>query len=285
MALLQAAVNYDPAPSKGGGDIETVEKQALLPRSGPLGTEANIADLPASDQISIYVVREGDSLSGIAKMFGVSVNTIYWGNDLKNGDLIRNGQTLVILPVSGIRHIVSVGDTVEKIAEKYKGDVQEILNYNNIASGASLEPGNVIIIPNGELDTAVFSYQKNSIRGSGGPVYEGYFIRPIDGGRRSQGLHGYNAVDLAAPYGTPIFAAASGEVIVSRTGGWNGGYGNYIVIAHPNGTQTLYGHTSENIVFRGMRVVQGQVIGYIGSTGRSTGPHVHFEVRGAANPF
>ncbi|PIQ67135.1 MAG: hypothetical protein COV95_00370, partial [Candidatus Zambryskibacteria bacterium CG11_big_fil_rev_8_21_14_0_20_40_24] len=114
--------------------------------------------------------------------------------------------------------------------------------------------------------------------------YDGYYIKPVNG-RRTQGIHGYNAVDLGAPAGSPIFAAAPGVVIISRNSGWNGGYGRYIVIRHDNGTQTLYAHNSENIVYEGTSVVQGQVVGYVGSSGKSTGPHVHFEIRGAKNPF
>ena len=102
---------------------------------------------------------------------------------------------------------------------------------------------------------------------------------------KTQGLHGYNGIDLAAPTGTPVLASASGDVIVSRGYGWNGGYGNYIVIKHPNGTQTLYAHLNEVIVSSSWHVVQGQIIGYVGATGKSTGPHLHFEVRGAKNPF
>ena len=110
-------------------------------------------------------------------------------------------------------------------------------------------------------------------------------MRPIIGGRRTQGLHGYNGVDLGVSYGSPIYAAAPGTVIISRNGGWNGGYGKYIVVSHPNGTQTLYAHNSDNVVFAGANVIRGQVIGFVGSTGKSTGPHLHFEVRGARNPF
>jgi murein DD-endopeptidase MepM/ murein hydrolase activator NlpD len=110
-------------------------------------------------------------------------------------------------------------------------------------------------------------------------------MRPVSGGRESQGLHGYNAVDLAAPVGTPIYAAAEGTVIVSIMGGWNGGYGNYVVISHPNGTQTLYAHAKETLVIPGQHVEQGQLIAKIGMTGKTTGPHVHFEIRGARNPF
>jgi murein DD-endopeptidase MepM/ murein hydrolase activator NlpD len=102
----------------------------------------------------------------------------------------------------------------------------------------------------------------------------------------TQGLHGWNGIDLGAARGTPIHAAAGGTVIVARSGGaWNGGYGNYVVITHSNGTQTLYGHMKSVIVSPGQGVSAGQVIGYEGSTGASTGPHLHFEVRGAANPF
>ena len=89
-------------------------------------------------------------------------------------------------------------------------------------------------------------------------------------------------------YGTPILASASGEVILSKYAEgnpWFGGYGNYIVVEHNNDTQTVYAHLSSNLVKRGWNIVQGQVIGYMGSTGRSTGPHLHFEIRGAVNPF
>ena len=113
-------------------------------------------------------------------------------------------------------------------------------------------------------------------------ISSGYYIRPIVGGRRSQGLHGRNAVDFAAPTGTPILASAAGTVVFS---GRNGGYGNLIVIEHNNGTQTAYAHNSKNLVKQGDVVEQGDIIGRVGSTGKSTGPHVHFEIRGAKNPF
>jgi LysM repeat protein len=284
MALLRAVVNTDPNPSKGGGDI-TISNGALVPDSGPLGTIAQVDQiLPESDRISVYVVREGDSLSQIANMFDVSTNTIIWSNDIKRGDLIHEGQTLVILPISGIRHTVKKGDTVKSIAIKYKGDVEEIVEYNGLPEDIILSIGDMLIIPNGKIDTPVYSSLGSIVKGTGGPSYDGYYIRPINGGKKSQGVHGYNAVDIAVSPGTSIFASASGKVIVSRFG-WNGGYGNYIVISHPNGTQTLYAHNTENIVSIGQYVVQGQVIGYSGSTGRVTGPHLHFEVRGAQNPF
>ena len=90
---------------------------------------------------------------------------------------------------------------------------------------------------------------------------------------------------MAAPVGTPIRASAGGVVIISRSSGYNGGYGSYVVISHSNGTQTLYAHMNKVQAIQGTTVAQGELIGTVGSTGKSTGPHVHFEVRGAANPF
>ena len=126
---------------------------------------------------------------------------------------------------------------------------------------------------------------ENPAHDTNGPDLGDYFLRPIAHGIVSQGLHGYNAVDLAAPVGTPIMASAGGVVIISKVGGWNGGYGNYIVISHPNGTQSVYGHESRNYVSVGQTVTQGQIIGLVGKTGEATGPHLHFEIRRARNDF
>jgi murein DD-endopeptidase MepM/ murein hydrolase activator NlpD len=122
--------------------------------------------------------------------------------------------------------------------------------------------------------------------GGSGPEQEGYYSNPLPGAILTQSIHGWNAVDLGAARGTPIHAAADGVVIVAKNNGaWNGGYGNYVVITHDNGTQTLYAHMSHTIVSSGETVSAGQTIGYVGMTGLTTGPHLHFEVRGAANPF
>ena len=288
VALLEAVLNPDIDAGRGGGDITIVNSSAIVaPNTGPLGTLAEIEELEVNQgQISLYVVREGDSLSEIAKMFMVSANTIIWTNDIKRGDLIQVGQSLVILPVSGIQYTIKKDDTLASIAKKYSGDVDEIVNYNGLEN-EQLAIGESILVPNGEYPMPKIStaYSSTRVRGTSGPSYVGYYTRPITGGTKTQGLHGYNAVDLAAPKGTPIVAAASGDVTISRSYGWNAGYGNYIVISHPNGTQTLYSHLNSNIVYSGWHVVKGQVIGYVGSTGKSTGDHVHFEVRGAKNPF
>lgn len=295
--LPEPARNIDPNPSKGGGDITIVNESALLAVAGPEGTLADVEEgdgkVRNNGQISIYIVREGDTIGAIAEMFDVTANTIRWANDIKRSSTIRPGQELVILPVTGIKYTVKNGGTLRDIIKKHGGNLEEAAEYNGIDPDKKLAKGEEVIIPEGELAepkrTVRVAQSRHSgssrlVRG-GGPTYSGYYLRPVVGGKRTQGLHGYNAVDIGAPHGTPILAAASGKVIISKGSGWNGGYGKYLVIEHSNGTQTLYAHNTRNLVFSGQQVVQGQVIAYVGSTGRSTGPHVHFEIRGARNPF
>lgn len=286
MALPAPATNIDPNPSVGGGNITIVDESALLSEEGPGGTAADIEDAQ-SRQISIYVVRKGDTLSDIATMFDVSVNTIMWSNGLSRGQSIREGQTLTILPITGIKHTIKKGDTLTSVAKKYSGDESEIIQFNGLAVDAALAVGTEIIIPNGEIAPSTIAKVTTTKKAAsvGGPSYSGYYTTPLAKYVRTQGIHGYNGVDMAAPSGTPVMAAAAGEVIVSRPSGWNGGYGIYVVIRHSNGTQTLYSHMSADFVSVGQYVAQGEVIGSVGNTGLSTGPHLHFEVRGAKNPF
>lgn len=252
---------------------------------------------PLNTQISTYIVRSGDTISSVAKMFNVSVNTILWANDLTSKSFLKEGQTLVILPVTGINYTIKSRDTIQGIAKKFGSDVEDILNYNDLTLASVLKPGDQIIIPDAELAAPVKkpavvkgritrAPYEPVLEGPGWPSYPGYFSCPVPGSYISQNLHGHNGVDLAAPRGTPIRAAAAGTVIISRSNGaWNGGYGNFVVIMHQNGTQTLYAHMSKSIVYSGVTVPQGQIIGYIGMSGLTTGPHTHFEIRGAKNPF
>lgn len=287
-------MNLDPSSAKGGGDIVIVDDSALMPDEGPSGT---IADLqgPKGGTISQYMVREGDTLSGIAKMFGISVNTILWANDLSRASSIRPGDVLTILPITSLPYTVKKGDTLASIAKRFGGDVEEIQSYNGIDE-SSLVVGTQILIPDGEMPTAKPSPSSSSSKKVTAPAHNvgptgtkaqnAYYLRPIVGGTRTQGVHGYNAVDIGAPIGTPILASASGDVVVAKEGGWNGGYGDYVVIQHENGSQTLYGHASRVIVNGGQHVQQGQIIGYVGQSGKATGPHLHFEIRnGIRNPF
>ena len=284
--LLQSAVNFDLNAAVGGGDLTIVDNEALVSESGPSGTLADIGNTVNTGQISKYTVKKGDSLGSIAKMYGVTTNTILWANDV-TASSVKEGQVLIILPVSGTVHTVVKGDTLKSLAKKYKADAGEISQFNNIDSKGSLAVGDTIIIPDGEGGAVRVSGTtgiSNPYKGGSGPEYTGYYIRPVVGGVKTQGIHGYNAVDIGVRIGTTAYASAAGQVIVAKSSGWNSGYGNYIVIAHYNGTQTVYGHLSAAVVSAGEQVNQGQTIGLLGNTGHSTGPHLHFEVRGGKNP-
>ena len=288
--LLQAAVNPDPNPAKGGADIAMTEGAALIANTGPGGSAAYVENKSAKGTITTYTVEEGDSLSTIASSHGVSMNTVLWANDIKDAKLIKPGMDLIILPVSGVRYTVKSGDTLAGIAKKFGGDSADISAYNGL-TGEGLTEGATLIIPGGEIKETVTkkAATKTTKKASNTaaralPALSGYFGNPLPGGRLTQGIHGYNGVDIGAPSGTPIYAAAAGSVIVAKSGGYNGGYGNYVVIKHGNGTQTLYAHMSSVAASSGS-IEKGALIGYVGNTGKSTGNHLHFEVRGAKNPF
>ena len=286
---LQAPLNSDPHAKIDDVVVSIVNGQALADNRPIFDAYETISE--GSDQISIYVVRDGDTLSSIARMYGVTENTIRWANNLNPKSVIQKDQQLIILPISGIKYTVKKGDTLKSIAALFSADESEILSYNNLSTTATFKAGEEIIIPNGEISTTAkkSSSGKASSGTSVSPASKtptsGYLIRPISGGKRTQGIHGHNAVDLAHSLNTPILASASGKVLIAKQGGWNGGYGSYVVISHPNGMQTLYAHLNSVSVAVGQNVSQGAVIGKMGSTGRSTGSHLHFEVRGGTNPF
>jgi murein DD-endopeptidase MepM/ murein hydrolase activator NlpD len=278
---------------------ETVasSNDTLSVTSGPLRVSSEEIDFPLDDTISVYEVKKGDTLAAVAKIFNVSKNTIIWANDLKS-QTINPGDTLVILPMTGIKHTVKNGDTVASLAKKYKADADDIAKFNGIAKDADLTEGDVILVPEGEISVTA-PVIKKTIKNKKGIVVgfeklldtytyetpEGFLARPIVGGRKTQGLHGHNAIDIAANAGTPVLASGSGRVILAKLGGYNGGYGSMVIISHQGGVQTVYAHLRQVNVTTGQTVSQNQVIGQVGNTGLSTGPHLHFEVRGAVNPF
>ncbi len=198
--------------------------------------------------------------------------------------------------MTGIKHTVKKGDTVLSIAKKYKADADDIAKFNGIAKDADLTVGDVVLVPEGEISVIAPVVKKKVKRGFvvgfekllDTYTYEtpaGFLIRPVNGGRKTQGLHGHNGIDIGANSGTPVLASGSGRVILAKEGGYNGGYGSIVIISHQGGIQTVYSHLRQVNVTTGQTVSQGQVIGQVGNTGLSTGPHLHFEVRGAVNPF
>ena len=297
--LLKAVTNIDPHPDTRQNETLVVSDSALVGNVGLNSTKDELHEHNSSDtnvstgggEIIEYVVKDGDTLSEIAESFGVSTKTLLWANDLTSANGIRPGTTLIILPVSGIKHTVKSGDTLSSLAKRYDAVPSEIASFNKLDADATLVVGKDLIIPGGELQAPAKKIANRpstpSVSKPSGKTVPftagGFFANPLPGGRLSQGIHGYNGADVAAPAGTPIYAAADGKVLISRDG-WNGGYGNYVVIKHNNGTQTVYSHMSTRAISSGS-VSQGDVIGYVGNTGKSTGNHLHFEVRGGRNPF
>lgn len=308
---------------------DTVVAPGIVEEEG----SGDVAPLTAQDDkpvITTYVVKQGDTISSIASQFSISTNTLLWANDLTKKSVIKQGQKLTILPISGVMYTVVKADTLSGIATKFDASVEEIISFNDLEDNKTIRAGMKLIIPNAELPLekpvakavekpvvkqapkSVAPVQKEESKvvtpvaqavsvvattqvasdTDGGttvvetePVTKNYFTMPIPGAILTQGAHGYNGVDFGAPIGTPVLAAAAGKVIVAKTSGYGGGYGHYIVIEHDNGTQTLYGHLSTLSVGADDVVTKGQNIALSGNTGKSTGPHLHFEVRGGVNPW
>lgn len=290
MALFKPDIVDVASVSAQADDTKDLDVMQAIVGSLRISTED--IDFPTSDTISVYEIKKGDSLATVAKLFGVSKNTIIWANDLKS-EVIIPGNTLVILPMTGIKHTIKKGETLLAIAKKYKADKEDIAKFNGITEDSDLVVGDVILVPDGEIAIAQPAKSKNSkitIKTKILNVYSrmvpsGFLARPVVGGRKSQGIHGHNGIDIAATPGTPVLAAATGRVIVAKMGGYNGGYGNMIIMSHDDGVQTVYAHLRAIDINVGQMVNQGEQIGEVGNTGRSTGPHLHFEVRGAKNPF
>jgi LysM repeat protein len=268
-----------PTPSM---DAPTINESAIVAITPP--DDAYLDWLSAQrSQVTTYEVQEGDLISFIASDYGVSVESIVWANDLRSADNIFPGQTLKIPPVSGVIHTVISGDTVSSIARKYSVETDQIIAYNKLPQDGTLQEGDELVIPGGKA-ASVAAIQQSTLQFSYLPNLNDYFILPSSGFNWGR-IHGRNGVDIANSCGTPAVAAADGTVVVADDYGYNGGFGKYIKISHPNGTETLYAHASKLFVATGQVVGQGQRIMLMGTTGRSTGCHLHFEVHGARNPL
>jgi murein DD-endopeptidase MepM/ murein hydrolase activator NlpD len=242
-----------------------------------LGAIVGQVDTDIHAEVFQYEVEQGDTSPLLAKKFGVSLSTILWANDLKETSTLKLGQELLILPVSGTLHLVRSNDTISEIASWYQAPAESIVEFNHLDSPSGIFAGDFLIIPNGIMP-------KTLPQGRLTPLANSYFIWPLPAPHRiTQGLHAFNAVDMAnGACGESVYAAAAGTV--QKTGYTRIG-GNYVRIIHANGVVTYYGHLSAILVSPGAKVFQGQIIGYTGKTGFASGCHVHFEVRGAANPF
>jgi murein DD-endopeptidase MepM/ murein hydrolase activator NlpD len=278
--------------------MQTIQNGASLVK--PNIATTRITKRPRTENIT-YSVQIGDTISTIAENFEVSVNTILWENGLTAFSLIRPGDNLRIPPQTGITHEVARNETLASIAQKYSIDINQILSANSLSVGTKLTIGSKIFIPNGKkiiiIPRAITSTPANSYTGLSviTNIIKGPSAGPVSGNKMHwpAGVRAitqyfswrHPAVDIAGPIGTPIYAADAGTIDFE---GWGTGYGNEIVIDHGGGKKTRYGHMSKFIAKKGEEVSKGQVIGLMGSTGWSTGPHVHFEVMingGKYNPL
>lgn len=242
-----------------------------------------------------YFIQAGDTLGAIAEKFDITVNTILWANNLTWSSTIKPGAKLVILPSSGIDHDVIKGENLTNIAKKYQANVDKIIVFNNLTNISDIKSGDVIFIPEGIKPTKVVSsYKAPAVSSKPKTKAENIFsdedlpsasdlsintkfLWPLLSHRITQYFSWrHTGLDIGDKVGNPIYATDDGKV---ERSGWSKGYGYNVVINHGNGLQTLYGHASQLLVKDGETVSRGQVIALIGSTGWSTGPHLHLEVR------
>jgi murein DD-endopeptidase MepM/ murein hydrolase activator NlpD len=282
--VAQAQIDFSADDQYEDYDMVVVENNSIISSANPSGTA-----MFSGFRIEIlkYVVKQGDNPEKIAISFDINTDTLLSANGLNDNSIIKPGQELTILPINGVRVQVGKKDTLDSIAKKYKGDKMEIIAFNNLTLDEKINVGDWLIIPDGEMPPAPKAaprYTTPTNKYANSTIPAGWLIIPTVGHDWGK-IHASNGVDIAAACGTPVYAAAAGTVILSDGVGYNGGYGKYIKIQHPNGVVTLYGHSSKLLVDAGEKVGQGQLIMLMGTTGRSTGCHLHFEVRGASNPL
>lgn len=251
-------------------------------QASELGTD--FSDKGYRDQTIEYTVAEGDTVSSIAKKFDISEDTIRWQNDLESKHAIKVGQKLQILPVTGISHKVAKGDTIYSISKKYDADPQAIVDFpfNTFVNDETFELaiGQIVIVPEGikkdDLSPSSTPRTKQITPDAGTVVASGNFVWPTQGTITQKFYWYHPGVDIANRAAPTVVAADSGKVI---SAGWdNTGYGNMVMIDHGNGYKTRYGHLQKIYVTVGQSVGRGSAIGQMGSTGHSTGTHLHFEI-------
>jgi len=232
---------------------------------------------------AVYEVQHGDTLSRIAARYSIRVSTIKNVNRLSS-DAIRPGQKLTILPVDGVVYSAKEGDSLSEIARRFRVEPEEIARQNKLDAGQNLD-GLELIIPGGKplqpiRPTVVpvsSRFATAEVYGDSAPV-AGQLLRPCSGVYTQYFSWRHRGLDIADRSAPTVFAASGGVVVEAKASGWNGGYGQTVVVDHGGGFLTRYAHFQKVFVAEGDRVVSGQALGKMGSTGRSTGTHLHFEV-------
>ena len=269
------------------GEEENAEETAIFAQGGTALVKPNLPSILSGktrNEIEYYLVQAGDVISTIAAQFNISIDTILWENKLGANDYIRPGQKLTILPTSGVSHKVNKGETVEKIAKKYNVDPDQILEFNRLVDGSDITAGQVLIIPGGRIIYSVspprprLASIRDILSAPSAIEMSLSMIWPTITHRISQYFSWrHSGLDINGEFGDPVWAAADGVVEASFC--TRRDYGCHIIIDHGGGKKTLYGHAQKLLVKAGQSVKKGQLIMEEGSTGRSTGSHLHFEIR------
>ncbi len=316
LPLQESSVNPDlNSIKKDIPTIAIISNEALVSNNSPLGIDNNIEEYASDEKINVYIVEKGDTLDSIAKKLKILKSTIIASNaDLKKSDLLKIGQQLVILAfkdqpkkknevISSKEYKIKKNEVPVKKIDPLPIVQDKVKEIEPVIANIALPSLSTPVVVESTIEapkvneqqtvkqTTIQSQFDNTINTpSGQPIgtINGGYIWPLSEGigRVSQGLHADNAYDFSAPKGTPIFAIQSGTVLIAHPSGWNGGYGKYIVIDFDDGRQAIFGHMNKVSVNVGQKVKQGDVIGYVGSTGHSTGPHVHIGFHGSlGNPY
>ena len=271
--------SHGAEPENGQGGLETPGIPIVTEESLDEIALENSAGYDESYNLSYfaYRVRSGDMIGKIAETFDISSDTIISVNNIRNSRLLQIGDYLKIPTMPGILYTVKKdGETVESVAEKYKIDSKKCSAVNHAYLDAALTAGTTLFVPDAELDWVT----RQEINGDlfRKPIRARWYKSSSFGWRASPftGARSYHSgVDMACPMGTNIYAALPGKVTAT---GYNSTYGNYVIVAHHSGYKTLYGHMSSITCVAKQYVTQDTRIGKVGSTGMSTGPHLHFTV-------
>lgn len=280
--MMVAPIIANEFPGKNVNPWELPSPSSLVLASTQDTTLTTDVSQKTRDKIEEYKVVEGDTISGVAEKFGISVETILWQNSLNKNSKIKPGDTLQIIPVTGISHKVQKGDTVYSIAKKYDTSPQGIVDFpfNTFSNDETFElaVGQIIIVPGGVKpeDQPTAPRIQRLTPDAGTVVASGSFVWPTNGSISQNFSWYHKGVDVANRAAPEILAADSGTVTFSACQAY--GYGCHVIIDHGNGTKTLYAHMQKLYVTVGQGVTRGSAIGRMGSTGRSTGTHLHFEV-------